>query len=243
MNNFNNISQEEFEKIERYLDGTMEPSEKLEFNTRIQEDPVLADLVKEVRLTLLGVESSALTQRLNTYHQEMEDVTTLAPTSTKNKYWLLGIAATVAIIFGVTWFMNVNSPSEKLYAKYYTVDPGLPTTMSSSDNFQFYDAMVNYKREEYSEAIKKWEALLPQKPTNDTLHYFLGVANLANGDNNKALNYLAKAAEDEESFLKSDAYYYLGLIHLKENNIEQAKKNFELSTNETANKILSELNR
>lgn len=242
MNNFNNITQEQFEQIEWYLYGSMEAAEKLEFNTRLQEDPTFATLVEEVKQTLLGVESSVLKEHLNTYHKEMEDVVSVPSSNKNNRVWLIGIAAAIAVVFGVTWMMSLSTSSEKLYAKYYTPDPGLPTTMSSTNNFAFYDAMVNYKREEYTEAIQKWEAILPEKPTNDTLNYFLGVANLANGNEASAIDYLTKAADDKNSFLKNDIFYYLGLAYLKENNIALAKENFKLSNSSQSEKILSELN-
>src|SRR5690606_23244373 len=109
------------------------------------------------------------------------------------------------------------TPNQKLYAEFFVPDPGLPTTMSSTNNYTFFDAMVNYKQGDYKTAIKKWETLEAANTENDTLIYFLGVAHLAKGNTEDAISYLEKSKDFKDSVFKNDAYYYLGMAHLKNN--------------------------
>jgi len=244
------IPQEQFELIERYLMQEMTAQERAEFNTKINDDPVLSAQVEEVKETLLGIESASLRAKLDDFHEEVNPVRKLNESETngkvsknfKNRFAIIAVAASIVLACGVFWFMDQGSSSDTLYAKHFTPDPGLPTTMSTTSEYNFYEAMVDYKRKEYGTAIKKWEQLLPEKPDNDTLNYFLGVANLANGDEVKAQKFLSTALNNQDGFLKSEAYYYLGLAYLKGGNTEQAKENFKLSKSERGNKILAELN-
>src|SRR5690606_2210724 len=76
---------------------------------------------------------------------------------------------------------------------------GLPTTMGTASDYEFYYGMVSYKRKEYGDAILRWEPLYAANPENDTVVYFLGVANLANSNPRQATKYLEMAQTKTES--------------------------------------------
>ena len=113
--------------------------------------------------------------------------------------------------------------------------------MSSNTNFEFYDAMVNYKQGDYKVAIKKWTALLENNAVNDTLNYFLGMAYLANKNEKVAIPLFKTVTKNRNSYFKNDAYYYLGLAYLKSGNVQLAKKNLTFSTLDNSKSLLSEL--
>ena len=80
------------------------------------------------------------------------------------------------------------------------------------------------------------------KPENDTLNYFIGVAHLANKNVTEAIPFLERSIEAEDDFVfLDDAYFYLGLAYLKEDNIELAKKHLGLSNTDKGKKIILEL--
>lgn len=248
MNKNSNIPQAEFETIERYINRAMDSQERAAFNTKINESPMLAAQVEEVKETILGIESAALSEKLDEFHQEINPVQKLQGQETegnsnnfRKRFMPIAVAASIVLVLGVFWYNSNGSSSEKLFAKHFTPDPGLPTTMSTTDNYDFYEAMVDYKTKDYKTAIHKWELILDEKPANDTLNYFLGVANLVEGNDEKALSYLEKAANNNNSFLKSDIYFYLGLTYLKENNNIAAKESFKVSGSDKSLKILSEI--
>lgn len=238
------ISQELFEAIERYINGTMEAKELKDFNDYIKIDPEFKAQVEDMKTILLGIEKQAFKEQLDVFHETIPKDKTHLSTSRSVRflnYSKLAVAAAIFICVGSIWFFS-SSPNQRLYAEYFRPYPGLPTTMSSStDNFAFYDAMVNYKHADYDMAINKWEILKEKKPNNDTINYFLGVAYLANKNKIEAIPFLERAVADSTFTLLNDAHYYLGLAYLNVDNVVLAKKNLNLSNTEGSKRILEKL--
>ncbi|WOD44152.1 tetratricopeptide repeat protein [Hwangdonia lutea] len=243
-----NISQKLLETVEQYLNKTLDADKLKAFEDRLKNDLEFKTQVEDIKTMLLGIEAQSLKETLDDFHKETKTAPhniTKRKTATNKSLWNFGkfaAAAAIIIAVGSIWFFS-HSPNQNLYAKYFKPDPGLPTTMSSTDNYDFYDAMVNYKRGDYALAIDKWQTLLTQKPENDTLNYFIGVAHLANKNETEAIPFLERSVLSEDAFpLISDAYHYLGLAYLKDGNLTLAKKNFELSQSEASKQIIIELN-
>lgn len=238
-----NISQEELEHIERYINKTMTLEESAAFEKKLESNLDFKKQVEDIETILLGIETQALKEKLEEFHNELPETDIPSKEPSKLKYLnftKLVAAAAILIAAGSFWYFSESS-NTNLYSKFYTPDPGLPTTMSTTDDFTFYDAMVNYKRKDYMLALSKWESLLKNKPENDTLNYFIGSAYLAKGDENQAIPYLLLVSQNEKSIFKNEAFYYLGLAYLKAENIELAKKNLKFSTMDNSKDILSEL--
>lgn len=217
----------------------MSPEELKAFETRLENDSDFKIQINDIITLLTGIETQSLKEQLDEFHK---DIPKQIPQKKSTKVYYLQFrklvaAAVIIIALGSFWFFNQN-PNEKLYSKYFTPDPGLPTTMSTTSNFDFYDAMVNYKQGDYKTAIEKWEALTTK---NDTLNYFLGVAYLAEKNEVNAISFLEQSIQNENFPLISDAYYYLGLAHLKEGNITLAKENLQKSSVKNSKTLLSEL--
>ncbi len=238
----NPISQELLERVERYLDNTMSKQEHDDFELQLQTDTVFRTKVEEVKTLLMGVENQSLKELLDDFHKDIPESEIEKHISYRFSHWRKFAAAAV-ILIAVTSFWWFDKPqNEQLYDEYFTPDPGLPTVMGNSDNFDFYDAMVDYKQGHYKTAIEKWEVLQTKKSNKDTLNYFIGVAHLANENDKNAISFLEKSTQNIDFTLLNDAHYYLGLAYLKEGNIEKAKANFKLSNHDESKVILNELN-
>lgn len=246
-------AQEEHDRIEKYILGQLEIAEKEAFEVKLQASPELQVLVEDHKALLDAIEEQSLIENMEQIHQEAF-VNSSASEGKKtyslwNMNWVkYGIAASVSALVlwgGYTLLTTGEAGSRKqttdqeLFASYFTPDPGLPTTMSSTDNFTFFEAMVFYKQGAYANAIAQWEPLLDKKPENDTLNYFIGVAHLANNNENEAITFLQWATEKENSQFLSDAYYYLGLSYLKKGNQENAIRFFKRSEHKKSKELLS----
>lgn len=245
MKDSNNISEELLETIERYLNGTLNTQELKDFNRLLDIDDDFKAQVEEVRTMLFGIETQSLKEQLNEFHKDVPKQIKTEPSPKQKvrylRYSRIAAAAAIIIAVGSIWFFSTPQ-NEKLYANYFKPDPGLPTTMGNTANFIFYDAMVNYKYGDYDIAISKWETLAKQKPENDTLNYFLGVAHLAIRKEAEAIPFLERTVQTKKDFaLIDDAYYYLGLAYLKEGNLELAKKNLNISNKDLGKELLSKL--
>lgn len=239
MKDNSNISQDLLETIERYYNDSIASGERVVFEKKLQNDPEFKTQVEDIKTLLLGIETQALKEQLNDFHKDIKKT----EKNTKVRFLTFRKFAAAAIIIAFGSFLFFNKPAnEKLYAKYFKPDPGLPTTMSNTEDFKFYDAMVNYKRGDYTLAIEKWESLLSHKPQNDTLNYFVGVAYLADKNEKTSIPYLEKTVQQTNSVFKNEAFYYLGLAYLKVDNIQLAKENFIQSTINNSEDIISELN-
>ena len=235
----NNISQEQLETIERYINGTMASEELKAFELKLSSDSEFKTQVEDIRILLTGIETQSLKEQMDEFHNEISQ-SNLQPRDTKIRYLNIrkwAVAAVIILSAGGFWFFNQN-PNEKLYSDHFYPDPGLPTTMSNSTNYDFYDAMVNYKQGEYKIALQKWEAL---DKKNDTVNYYIGVSHLALENQEKAITYLEKSLQNTQFGLANDAYFYLGLAHLKNNNRDLAKQNLKKSTLQDSKSLLSEL--
>ena len=244
MNNLHDISQEEFERIEAYLTQTLSDEDLSEFENRLKNEAGFAAKVKDIKVVLSGIETQALKEQLDDFHATLstDNNDVVAPPKVKLLKWKkIAVAAALIIAAGSVWLLSGN-PNEKLYTKYFSPDPGLPTAMGSNDNYEFYEAMVAYKEGNYKNALSKWKDQLKTKSTNDTLNYFVGSALLADKKENEAMSYLLKVARRENTVFKSEAFYYLGLAYLKANNKEKAINFLKKSDFTKAKDLLKKLN-
>jgi tetratricopeptide (TPR) repeat protein len=243
------MSQEEFERIEKYLEGTLEGAPLVQFEKRLIEDAVLAANVEEQRILSNAIKEQNLRTRLDGFHDMLSE--NKEDSSNKvinlNTYLRYAVAACVAFLLlwgGFRYFNGTGSnqeQNEQLFATHFIPDPGLPTTMSASDNYEFFNAMVSYKQGDYQKAIEVWETLIKEKPRNDTLNYFIGVAHLANNNEGEAISYLQWAAEYPESVFSKEVYHYLGLAHLKNGDKETAATALEKSELKRSEELLKKL--
>ncbi len=243
MDDLYDISQEDFERIEAYLNGTLSSDELTSFEKQLQTDKGFAIKVEDIRTILAGIETQSLKAQLNDFHEEVlknsEDGSS-KPKIRSLDWMKYAVAAVLVLALGSFWFLNENS-NERLYADYYSPDPGLPTTMGNNDNYEFYQAMVTYKQGNYEDALKSWKDQLNNKTENDTLNYFVGSALLASKQEGEALSFLLKVANQEDSAFKNEAYYYIGLAYLKADNTEEAKAYLKKSNITKAKDLLIKL--
>ncbi|MDC7994209.1 tetratricopeptide repeat protein [Altibacter sp. HG106] len=242
------ITEQEFETIERYLKNNMSAEEQERFQQQLIEEPTLQQKVNEVRMLIDGVEAASLKEKLNTYHEEVSathskviDPPKLISTPEKNYTRWYAAAGILVALIGIFWFLNRTSPTEQLFAQHFEPDPGLPTTMSTSGNYAFFEGMVDYKQGKYDEALSKWEPLLEASPENDTLQYFLGMAHLAKDESKEALPYLEKVAAMTSSSFLSEANWYLGLSYLDLNQPKKATRVLKRSDVPASQEIVTAL--
>lgn len=239
-----NMTPEFLETIERYYNGSMSKNEQENFETKLSQDAGFKQEVEDVKTLLVGIETQALQEKMEEFHEDLPIQMVAEIPSSKVRFLnFRTIAAAIIIIAasGSFWIYN-GSSNEKMFNDYFKPDPGLPTTMSTTADYSFYDAMVIYKRGDYKTAILKWKKLEAKTPNNDTLAYFLGVAYLADNQIDQAIPYLLKSSENTTSVFKEDANYYLGLAYLKKNNQEEAIRFLKKSSFENSKKLLKKLN-
>ncbi|GAB5398876.1 MAG: hypothetical protein Aureis2KO_04610 [Aureisphaera sp.] len=246
MSTENDITQELFETIEGYLQGTLSDAKKIEFEGSLHNDPKLQQKVDDIKTLLSGIETAAFKEKMNDFHDTLGAQNTLVSETPEKsnrgkRYLIAGIAASAAILAMLYFGSPNNNSTEALFNRNFQPDPGLPTTMGATNDFSFYDAMVDYKKGDFASAITKWEAL-PEGTKGDTLTYFLGVAQLAHESEAQAIDYLKGLSQKPDNPFGTETYYYLGMAYLKQGDVENAKKALSSSGTTQALKVLAELN-
>ena len=203
-----NISQKEFERIESFILNKLPEERREAFAKELETN---ADLRKEVdiqRQTMLAVEASGMKNRLDIIHQKLISKGNL-------NIWVAAAAGVAILITVGFWLINMPGKTDKLFAENVTIDPGLPVPMSATDNYTFYDAMVDYKSGKYDLAIGKWTTLLQLNPENDTLNYYMGAALFNAEKYEQAIPYFEKVSKLNQSTFYGKSEWYMALSFLK----------------------------
>tara|TARA_R110002072_G_scaffold216077_1_gene373302 strand:- start:256159 stop:256896 length:738 start_codon:yes stop_codon:yes gene_type:complete len=232
------ISSEDFELIENYLDGNLDSTSIAKVETRLSQEEDFRINVEEIRDLREGIQRAALKEKLNVFHMDIEKIQ-----PEKNKihlmYWAIAASISLFILAGIWWATQSTSPQEKIFQSYYHTDPGLISTMSSAGDYEFARGMVDFKLGEYTEAVNRWDKLLADNPSSDTLNYFLGLSYLELDDFQKSKQLLSNVTGTEESYFYKDANWYLGLIMVKEGNFEAAIPLLDAADREEATMLIS----
>ncbi len=245
MNRNTNISPEELESIERYLLKQMPGDEYNAFTKKILNDTELQNKINSVRLMLVGIQESNLSQKMEEFHKEISSPEKKLNPSSGNVFnmnrWLVAASIIVLLGLGALLFLNKFNKPERLFSDYYKPDPGLITAMGTSENYLFEHAMIDYKTKKYDNALKTWKELLKSNPANDTLNYFIGSAFLAKNKSDSAVYYFQKVIANPGSYFFNDANWYLGLALVKQQKSQKAIPYIEKSNHQNKEKVLRKL--
>ncbi|GAA4238442.1 hypothetical protein GCM10022291_28930 [Postechiella marina] len=243
MEDNNDISQELFEIIERYLSGNVSLQELKDIRQLLELDDDFKTKVEDVKTILDGLETNTLKEQLDKLNSDtnntLKETTNNSPKFINLKTITLAIALIIAL--GSIFFFSTPK-NEKLFAEYFKPAPGLPIKISNYKTSDFYNAMEKYQDGNYSMAIKKWQDLIYKNPDNDTLNYFIGVAHLANKNIDSAIPFLERTINTKKQFyLINDAYFYLGIAYLNEGNSVLAKKYLKQSNATSSKELILQL--
>ena len=210
------LSQETFEKIERYLFQSMHGEELKSFEKEMEQSKPLQEEVKLQSQLIAMLELQAFSAE----KEGQKDRT--------KKYYLqiLGMAAVAVLgIALVIWiFSRQTNSADSLYEAYFYPDPGLPVTMDAGDSPEFEEGMVSYKEEKYARAIQLWKSLEVGQVSSDTITYYLAMAELNQGNLEGAAPLLDQILSDPQSEFHQKAAWYRALIWIKNKELEQARK-------------------
>lgn len=238
------ISLEEWEEIEAYLNGSLSTEQLQVFEQRLQSENNLFAKVEKVKLSLLTVEEAGLRADLETFHARLKTKPVVSITTHKKNNltkWLAIAAVFIAIAVTTVLYLQQPNEHEKIYSSFYKPDPGLSTTMSETDNYEFEKAMVDYKTGNYEKALAVWQNLLKQNPQSDTLNYFVGNALLAEKNEKVAIKHFESVLKYTNSGFIGEAYWFLGLIYLKNEEREKAIEYLQKSNLAEATVLLKQL--
>ncbi|MGB3948547.1 MAG: hypothetical protein WBM13_11225 [Bacteroidia bacterium] len=212
------------EEIENYFEGKLSLEDKLLFEAKLEANPELVaefELYKQIRGAIIEKGKEDLKHRFALADKELDNkAKNTIQISKKSNYKILAIAASVALVVGISlfFFLNTSQNYVQLVDKYYEKEKGLPVEMGTSNKF---DKLMNaYKAENYTEAQKQLTELLQTNSSNDTAVFFNAIVN------DELMNYPQAIIGYLNIPIASNYYeksqYRLVLTYLKTNEKEKA---------------------
>ena len=237
MKEFPRISPKRLDQIERYLRNQLSPEDRSAFETLLSQDENLLEEVNEVKENLRILELSMMKDEIKKYHQRLPKA---------KQSWIKPWQKVAAVSLGfllvtLAYFLLRETPEEKLFLTYFEPDPGLVTAMDPHSDYEFDRGMVGYKTGDFGGAAKRWESLLAEGYNSDTLQFYLGNSRLKLGQLELALKNFDAVSSDSLSVFRSDAFWYQGLIHLKNGDREKAIEYFSQSGFPQAAELIQKL--
>lgn len=191
------MSSDQFERIERFLDGEISRKELAEQLSDVSS-AALEEEIALIKSMRIAVESAGLREQL---------AASLPQTATKQakvrslRSWRRGLAIAASVLVLILAYVFWPNPAaEGLYAQYEYIDPGVPVLMSQSNQHAMYDALTYYSEADYATAISKLSDLQTQGINNDTISYYLGASYLYQEQATAAIRSLAHLTTEDGSF-------------------------------------------
>lgn len=217
--------QTEQQIIDDYLLGRSEKRELAQLERKLVFSPTFLAELEEQRILFLGVEEFFLRKRLFDFQKE---VIKLPSSKFYKKAWIALIISILILVIVVLWaIFYPRHSAEELFNSSFEPRLGLDISMKNSTDDKFYRGMKSYNNAQYSRAVFIWEPLYASQPENDTILFYLGVANLTVDNTRQASKYLLLAQENVKSVFHADAQYYYALSLIKQNRIKEAKRLLE----------------
>ena len=226
-----------FETFDAYLSKRLTGRGLSNFEQMLESDTALQEALEAYKLVgqaLTDDDSIAFRQKLiaieGGFEHEKENSDRIkiksVPLQKNNKtYWY--VAATITVLMVVSSLMwKPKAENTTLFKANYLPYPTADITRGVKTHGKVLDkAMAVYKVEEYAKAIPLLEAQIQESPNDALLKLYLGNSYLNTNQENKALllfKSIPKASNHYE-----DAQWFLGLIYLKIEKAEEAKKQFQ----------------
>jgi len=217
------------EEVRRYLQGKMSKEEGVQFEQRMDNDPLFAEEVQLNRELLESMNyhfNSKLKQRL-----KGEDTKTVAFTerSTKrntNRIWMM--AASLALIAVAGYLLFFSGPdSQQLFDQYHTTYYNvLEGSTRSGETANATEAFRQYDQEDFQAAAQSFTTLISEDSKNMDWLFYQGLSNLEIQESQAAIGAFEKVLEASTEDWVEPAQWYLGLAHLQAGNTKEAKETF-----------------
>lgn len=228
------LSDELNERIESYLDGSLEEADQQDFEALIASTPELREEIafrKKARRAIEALKFKQEFQKIRAADTVLERADNIAPkvvqdkieekrTITRPLFGRYAVAASITLLLvaGFLYKSDVFSPtSQRAFNKYYQAE-----TYARGGCPQELPVFKQYADGRYQEALDQVNTL----PTDSIfcITYFKGLCYLAQDNSATAIPLFSQAKESKNGEVKNKAKWYLAMAYLEANDNEKAKK-------------------
>ncbi|MGI9552413.1 MAG: tetratricopeptide repeat protein [Aurantibacter sp.] len=236
-----NIEEQNIVLIEKYLEGNLGASEREAFEKRLEDDPEFGQSVVQMENMVSGIKHAGrkdIAKKLADLEATLPEVE-LEETSnvielkqSRYRYWGAIAAGLALVLISSLFLLNYNSgqTEQDLFTAYYEPYSGDLSRSGEEDLFdKTKKAEYAYALGQYAVAIPLFEEVISQEPTSK-LRFYLGNAYLSTGEGSKAAQQFEAVLRDIDYPLQDQAQWYLALSYLKAGNVDMARTNLEIIT-------------
>lgn len=222
--------------IEDYLDGTLNESERKQFEEKLMCDVEfnqLCELHKEVNESIRDTnfyQFHSLVKQVDTAYfnkpHEYPPVEHASGLAVKYKN-LMRFAALLLVVFGIAAVLKFaffyGAQPERLFDRYYeaySADIVMRSALSEGNILE--NAVMDYNRGEYATALRKLNELTSENQKNHLAWFYKGLTCLALDQTSEAIGSFRMIDADWNHPLLEHRNWYLALALLHNNNREEA---------------------
>ncbi|WP_235298606.1 tetratricopeptide repeat protein [Portibacter marinus] len=206
--------EDKFPLIDAYLTGHISDKENQELNElrKIPEFEQEFQFRQDAFLTAKALGRRELKSRLQSLDQPAKVI--------RFRNWWALAAAMILLLLAVPFLFD-HSPSDKLYAEFYSTLPNKidPITRGESTKSELRPALIEYERANYTTARQLFEE---KRELNPDVEVYIAITHLEEGQFNEAIKILQPISENSGARFRQEAKWYLALAHLGNSNKDQA---------------------
>lgn len=211
--------------LQEYFTGTpLTDEQQRELNTYLEKDPDFREkfefeLEKDVKAMVQQENRAHLKARL----QALEKRENLAMPAKPKPWRPLAIAASLAVLISLAWYLNLFNTSPNYFEEYYQPYPNTEVVITRNTPQSLeVEAFSAYDMEDFNKASLLFEQLKGESNAG-YIDFYLGQCYLEMGNISQAIASLTLASNTKNDY-QSEGTWYLALAQLKAKDEDHAKE-------------------
>lgn len=223
------MKEQDYILFEDYLEGTLSPTEKNEFERRLADDEKFEQSFLTYK-ELSGFLDNKFEDKNpdNQFKENLKNISNTYFNKTENKSskrgtirfkpWQYAIAASIVVIFGLLVIMNDSTPAYADYADFNNIS----LTERGENDELLSKAEKTFNEGNYEEAIQYFDQILIEDANYKEIQLYKSIALIETNQYDDA-DELLSVLSTGTSVFKYDAMWYLALSKLKQKKYEQCR--------------------
>ena len=215
-----------YEQMVNYLDKQLSPLERTKVEDHIKECDLCSEALDGLRMiedrehalqTVMGLKQD-ISMRLSRAHKR----------SVHMRRYLSWAASFLVVAITSFIFINFQPENERVFAENFEPYPNvIPVLRGENQSHDFENAITAYEKENYSDAVDRFNSMVESSPGNMTYRFYCGISRLAKEDISGAINDFKSIYNNRESRWREPASWYLGLSYIKIEDYDNARFIFD----------------
>ena len=142
------------------------------------------------------------------------------------RYAAVAAVILLLVVSGLVYFIQPGQyTNERLFKMYYKTEDAVG--ISRSGNGNIVEAIMKYHEKDYFTALRLFDDILKNDPTNYAIRYYCGISYIETGSYENAVAMLESVMEQNENLYIEYAQWYCSLAYLAKGDQDSAKAGFK----------------